>query len=166
MTYRILTVCTGNICRSPMAEYLLREAVADAGLEDRIEVESAGTTGWEAGSPIDPRAGQLLAGRGIDARGHRARQVSTEDLDAADLVLALDHDHVGPLERLGTTRQRGLIHLVREFDPDAPEDLGIRDPWYGDMSDFEESAALIDAAVPGILRFVQEEIARGAKELS
>jgi protein-tyrosine phosphatase len=79
MTYRILTVCTGNICRSPMAEYLLREAVADAGLEDRIEVESAGTTGWEAGSPIDPRAGQLLAGRGIDARGHRAWTTTTSD---------------------------------------------------------------------------------------
>src|SRR5690606_16028733 len=98
MTYRILTVCTGNICRSPMAELLLREAAREAGLDGEIAVASVGTTGWEEGNPIDPRAGQLLRGLGIDPSAHRARAMDREELARADLVLALDHDHVGPLE--------------------------------------------------------------------
>ncbi|MGO2048462.1 MAG: low molecular weight phosphotyrosine protein phosphatase, partial [Brachybacterium tyrofermentans] len=90
MTYRILTVCTGNICRSPMAEYALREAAQQAGLGDEVEVSSVGTTREEVGNPIDRRAGELLRRHGIDPSAHRARHLSDQELEDADLVLALD----------------------------------------------------------------------------
>ena len=103
-------------------------------------------------------AGSLLAARGIDASDHRARHMTPADLHAADLILALDEDHVGPLRRTaGAARDR--IHLIREFDPAAHGDLGIRDPWYGDEDDFASAAALIDAAVPGIVDNVRDETA-------
>ncbi len=156
MAYRILTICTGNICRSPMAEYALREAVAQRPDLGEVEVESAGTTGYEVGNPVDPRAGALLRREGIDASAHRAQAVTREQLEGADLVLALDHDHVKPLQRLGGTRMADTLHMMRDFDPEAGEDTGIRDPWYGDESDFELAWSQITVAVPGILDHVAQ----------
>lgn len=158
MTFRIITVCTGNICRSPMAEYMLRGAFEDEGLADRVEITSGGTTSWETGEPIDPRAGAKLRELGFDPSGHRARQVTPEELHDVDLVLALDHDHVGPLERIGGRGISDRLHMLREFDPEAPEDLGIRDPWYGDSSDFEDTARKIEAASRGIVEHVREHL--------
>src|SRR5699024_8295260 len=100
LTYRIVTVCTGNICRSPMAEYALRQALEQEGLADRVEVASVGTSGWEIGNPVDSRAGALLSRHGLDAGSHRARQMDASELEQADLILTLDHDHVGPVQRL------------------------------------------------------------------
>ena len=89
MTYQIVTVCTGNICRSPMAEYALRQALEEEGLADRVEVASVGTSGWEIGNPVDSRAGALLARHGLDAGSHRARQMDAAELERADLILTL-----------------------------------------------------------------------------
>ncbi|MEE1619159.1 low molecular weight protein-tyrosine-phosphatase [Brachybacterium sp. J153] len=164
MSYRVLTVCTGNICRSPMAEYALRAAAREAGLEDRVEVASAGTTGWEEGNPVDPRAGALLARHGLDASAHRARAIDAQELAEADLVLALDHDHVEPLRRLGGADLAGRLHMVRDFAPAPVEDTGIRDPWYGDESDFETVWEQIQESVPGILDRIREDLGvRGAR---
>ncbi|MDO5662360.1 MAG: low molecular weight protein-tyrosine-phosphatase [Brachybacterium sp.] len=158
MTYRILTVCTGNICRSPMAEYQLREAIEARGLSDRVEVASVGTTSWEQGEPIDGRAGALLRERGIDASSHRARHMSAEEVQAADLVLALDTDHLDPLHRVaGNAKDR--VRMLREFDPEVGDDPGIRDPWYGADEDFETVHAQIAAALDGILDHVEAELA-------
>src|SRR5699024_7225054 len=138
MTYRILTICTGNICRSPMVEFAVREALEQAGLGDRVEVASAGTSGWEVGNPIDPRAGALLSRHGLSTDAHRARQMDDAELQAADLVLTLDHDHVAPVRRaLGPARAEQTVRMVRDFAPHAVEDTGIRDPWYGDESGFD-----------------------------
>ena len=156
MTYRILTVCTGNICRSPLAEYALREAVAASDLAGQVEVASAGTTGWEGGNPIDPRAGALLREHGIDPSAHRARRMDPQELRGADLVLALDHDHVGPIrDVLGEERAATTLRMVRDFAPEPVEDTGIRDPWYGDESDFELAWEQITEAVDGILDHVR-----------
>ena len=156
MTYRILTICTGNICRSPMAEYALREAVDRAGLGDRVEIASAGTSVWEVGNPIDPRAGALLHRHGIE----------DDELRRADLVLALDHDHLGPLRRaLGADQAARTVRMVRDFAPRPVEDTGIRDPWYGDESDFEIVWEQIDEATGGIVAHVREQLAdRSATE--
>ncbi|WP_114855062.1 low molecular weight protein-tyrosine-phosphatase [Brachybacterium sp. YJGR34] len=159
MTYRILTVCTGNICRSPMAEYALRAALEAGGLDDRVEIASVGTSGWEIGNPVDPRAGALLRRHGIDASAHRARQMDDEELRRADLVLALDHDHVDPLRRsLGPDRAEAVVRMVRDFAPRPVADTGIRDPWYGDESDFETAWEQIDEAAAGIVAHVREAL--------
>jgi len=159
MTYRILTVCTGNICRSPMAEYALREAVDAAGLGDRVTIASAGTSGWERGNPIDPRAAALLRRHGIASDQHRAREMDADELQRADLVLTLDHDHVDPVRRtLGARRAEETVRMVRDFAPGRVEDTGIRDPWYGHESDFDTVWEQIHEAVPGILDHVREAL--------
>lgn len=162
LMHRILTICTGNICRSPMAELILRRAVQEAGLGDRVDVASAGTTGWEEGEPIDPRAAAELESRGISSGEHRARQATSAMLREADLILALDHDHVAPLQRIGGQEIQGRVRMLREFDPQAGEDLGIRDPWYGDESDFASSAQMIADAAPGVVEHVRRALAAGA----
>lgn len=157
--YRITTVCTGNICRSPMAEYLLRAAMDTSGIE-AVEVDSAGTSDWEVGRPMDPRAAQLLSHRGIDPSAHVARQFTAEDFAGTDLVLALDTDHFGALRRLaGNETDRAKVRMLRSFDPsvsrDATSAQGIYDPWYGDEADFTITEQLITAALPGLLRHIR-----------
>ena len=160
MTYRILAICTGNICRSPMAEFAVREALEQAGLGEHVEVASAGTSGWEVGNPIDRRAGELLRRQGIATDDHRARQMDDAELQAADLVLTLDHDHVAPVRRaLGTTQADETVRMVRDLAPHPVEDTGIRDPWYGDESGFLTAWEQIDEALPGIVEHVRSELA-------
>lgn len=159
MSYRILTVCTGNICRSPMAEYMLRAALEDTDLDGRVDVVSGAVTPWEVGNPIDRRAGALLAQHDIDASAHRAQQVDAAAVAAADLILAMDHDHVEPLQELVPASEHDRIVLVRAFDPAAGSDHGIRDPWYGDDSDFELTWDQLSGAIPGILEHVRAALA-------
>lgn len=166
--YRILTICTGNICRSPMAAYLLRAAVQDAGIPD-VEISSAATSDWETGNPIDPRAAALLSSQGIDTASHVARQVTTDDLAEVDLVLSLDTEHYNHLRRLAATdTDRAKIRMLRSFDPElsgqAPARQGIYDPWYGDEADFETTSQLISAALPGLVQHIRNQTAetRGA----
>lgn len=161
--YRIVTVCTGNICRSPMAELMLTRAFAEAGMADDVTVDSAGTTDWEAGRPIDERAAAKLAELGIDSHRHRARRFEQGWYGERDLILALDLDHYRHLrENSPDEDAREKIHLLREFDPATTdtglEHLGIYDPWYGDASDFEATWQMVDGAVEGVVRFVRHEL--------
>ena len=160
--YRISAVCTGNICRSPMAQFCLTRAFDDAGLGARVTVSSAGVTGWEAGRPMDDRTKTELLKHGFpaaDIAPFRAHAFELEEFATLDLILALDYGHLLELqERAPSAADREKIRLLRSFDPAAadlaPEQLGIEDPWYGDMSDFDSSYALISAAVPGIVQYV------------
>ena len=164
MTFRIVTVCTGNICRSPMAEYALRDALEQAGLGEAAQVSSAGTSAWEVGNPIDPRAGALLRRHGIDSEAHIARQMEDEELREADLVLALDHDHVDPLRRALGERAEQTLRMMRDFAPTPVEDTGIRDPWYGDESGFETTREQIDEAVAAIVDHVRTHVEQDVRE--
>ncbi|MBG6084213.1 low molecular weight protein-tyrosine-phosphatase [Zhihengliuella flava] len=162
--FRINAVCTGNICRSPMAEYLLRVALEDAGI-DGVDVESSAVTAWEVGNTIDDRAGARLDADGIDAAGHVARQFTPADYDA-DLILALDTDHYTHLRRGAPTPEaEAKVRMLRSFDPQVadrgPADQGIYDPWYGDAADFEATYDLIAAALPGLVEYVRDAVASG-----
>jgi protein-tyrosine phosphatase len=167
--YRIVTVCTGNICRSPMAELMLASAFARAGMADEVVVDSAGTTDWEAGRPIDERAAAKLTALGIESHRHRARRFEPDWYRERDLILALDLDHYRELRSEAPSDDaRDRIHLLREFDPSTTdadlEELGIYDPWYGDASDFEATWKMVDGAVDGVVRYVRSELDAGISE--
>jgi len=164
--YRIITVCTGNICRSPMAQFCLTRAFSDAQLADRVTVDSAGVTGWEAGRPMDPRTAAELLQHGFAEQplaSFRARAFETGWYRGRDLILALDYGHLTHLLAEAPASDHAKIRMLRSFDPAAAAlpvaQQGIDDPWYGDMSDFDSSYALIQAAVPGVVDFVRTALA-------
>ena len=150
----VVTICSGNICRSPMAEKVLRAALADAGLADRAAVTSAGVGPWHAGEPMDRRAADTVAARGLDT-DHVARQIDATSLEA-DLLLAATVDHVRGLRRAGVPADR--VRLLRAFDPEAPDGAEIPDPYYGGPDGFDEVLAMIEAAAPGVVDWVREQV--------
>lgn len=116
MTYRVCFVCTGNICRSPMAEVIFRARVAEAGLDGLVEVDSAGTGGWHEGDGADPRTVAVLEENGY-ATGHTARQFQPSWFSRLDLVVALDSGHLGALRRLAPTEEDARkVRLLRSYD--------------------------------------------------
>jgi low molecular weight protein-tyrosine phosphatase len=150
---RILFVCMGNICRSPTAEGVMRSLLRAEGLEDRIEVDSAGTGAWHAGEPPDARAAAAARTRGI-ALGGAARRVDAADFDHFDLVLASDHENLRELlARARDEAARAKVRLLREFDPvsAAAGDLDVPDPYYGGPHGFERVLDLVEAACRGLL---------------
>lgn len=166
MTYRITVVCTGNICRSPMAEFVLRERFAAAGMADEVVIDSAGTTTWEEGNPADPRTISALQrhGHSGDYSGHRARVFDRRSFADVDLVLAADHEHYTVLRRLaGVPEAQAKIRMLRSFDPAGLKGaaLSIDDPWYGDDSSFDRTYAEVVAAADGVVDFVRAQLAAG-----
>ena len=162
--YRVMTVCTGNICRSPMAEVVLRDRFEAAGLGDRVVVDSTGISDEERGNPIDRRARAVLAEHGYVVDGtHRARQVRAGDLAARDLVLAMTAQHARALRRLDASAP---VRLYRSFDPAAPRvapggSEHVRDiaaPWYGGPQAGEAGVAAGAAAAGGIVDLVRSEL--------
>lgn len=145
----IVFVCTGNICRSPIAEKVFVHELARAGLA--ASVSSAGTGDWHVGDPADERAAALLRAEGYpDA--HVARHVDADQLDA-DLLVALDRTHLRALR--GLVPDPGRVRLLRSFDPAAPEGAEVPDPYYGGADGFVEVLTMVRAAVPGLLDWVR-----------
>jgi protein-tyrosine phosphatase len=163
--YRVIVVCTGNICRSPMGEFLLRERFADAGFGDRVVVESAGTHSWEVGNPADPRTLAVLERNGhadFGGADHIARRFERSWLADADLVLAADSGHLRDLRALARTdEQRAKIRRFRSFDPAAKRsgDLEMADPWYGHDDAFDQTYAEVMAAADGVVAYVRDALA-------
>ena len=142
--YRIALVCLGNICRSPMAHVVLAARLAEAGLDDRVEVTSSGTAGWHVGRPMDERASAALTAAGYDATRHRARQLDPARLDQLDLVLAMDAANLSELVGdTGRAAANGRVRLFRDFDPEEPGGE-VPDPYYGGASGFEEVLAMVE----------------------
>jgi protein-tyrosine phosphatase len=158
--YRVCFVCTGNICRSPIAEVVFRALVERSGAGDRIEVDSAGTGGWHVGDGADPRAVRTLADAGYDGRAHRARQFDPAWFAERDLVVALDAGHLRALRRLrdaaGASTQ---IRLLRSFDPASAGELDVADPYYGGAAEFTEVLGQVERACAGLLAQVEDELA-------
>lgn len=142
-------VCTGNICRSPMAEKILLGYLSRAGLADRVRVSSAGTHDWHAGSEADPRTTATLRRHGYPT-GHRAAGFGSEHT-GADLVVGMTGEHDRHLAARGIPLERR--RLLRSFDPDA-DGTDVPDPYYGGTEEFELVREQIEAAVPGLLAWV------------
>jgi len=158
--YRICVVCLGNICRSPIAEVVLRAELDEAGLGGKVAVESAGTGDWHAGEPMDSRARAVLSGRGFDGSRHEARQIRASWLDDYDLVLAMDAGNLADLLEMaaGDDELAGRIQLIRSFDPAAPADAEVPDPYYGSAENYEEVFELVDAAARSLARQLAAEL--------
>lgn len=144
-------VCSGNICRSPVAEKVFSARLADAGLSEAVRVTSAGMGPWHADEPMDRRAAASLRDRGYDTT-HRARQIDDDLLDA-DLLVAATHDHVRDLVAAGADPAR--VVLLRSFDPDAPSDAEVPDPYFGGEDGFNEVIEMVEAAMPGLVERIR-----------
>ena len=156
---RLLFVCMGNICRSPTAEAVMRELVAQAGIAHAVELDSAGTGGWHVGDPPDSRSVAAAARRGI-AVGGAARQVTHADFERFDLLLAMDRANARELRaRAPHAGASSKIRLLREFDPAAGGDLEVPDPYYGGAGGFDLVLDLVDAACRGLLDDVRARLA-------
>ena len=158
--FRITTVCLGNICRSPMAEAVIRARVADAGLAAAVLVDSAGTDGWHIGEDADPRALQTLRAAGYDLV-HSGRQITTEwflEPGRPDLLLTMDSNNYATVIGLAPDEAaRERVRMMRSFDPAlaglpaGDPRLDVPDPWYGDHDGFGEVLAMLEAAAEGLV---------------
>ncbi|MER5909753.1 low molecular weight protein-tyrosine-phosphatase [Streptomyces sp. NPDC001982] len=158
MTYRVCFVCTGNICRSPMAESVFRARVAEADLDGRVEADSAGTGDWHEGDGADPRAVSVLEEHGYDS-DHTARQFQASWFSRLDLVIALDSGHLRALRGLAPTEEDARkVRLLRSYDPAAGDDLDVPDPYFGGLDGFEECLEMVEAASEGLLAAVREQL--------
>jgi len=153
----ITFVCTGNICRSPMAEKMFAHQICQRGLHDAVRVTSAGTAGWHVGKSADERANRVLRAHGYPT-DHRAAQIGIDHIEA-DLVVALARNHVWLLQQLGVDADR--VRMLRSFDPrSGAYVLDVDDPYYGDHDDFEAVFAAIEASLPGLHHWVDERLAQ------
>jgi len=146
---RVLFVCLGNICRSPTAEAIFRQRLQQAGLAERIEVDSAGTGDWHVGKAPDSRTQEAAKRRGYDLSSLRGRQVSVDDFARFDLVLAMDIANLGDLQRLRPAQAKGELDLyLRRFGLAEDE---VPDPYYGGSEGFEQVLDLLEQASDALL---------------
>ncbi len=153
---KILFVCLGNICRSPMAEGAFRHLVEKNDLQDQIYIDSAGTGAWHVGEQPDSRAASTAISRGIDLSGQSARKVKPQDFESFDYILAMDHQNYEDLLRAAPLEARHKVQLFLDYAPDQSE-REVPDPYYGGAGGFEHVLDLVEAASRGLLKEIKGE---------
>lgn len=146
-TSSVIFVCWGNICRSPMAEFVARKVFANEGLDARIT--SAGVSDEEHGGPMDSRARSVLKSHGYPCSGHNAHQIDGSEIMSADLVIAAEPRHIQMMKRMAPDADN--LRLIRDYDPNCTPGTSLPDPWYGSADGFEDTLDAIEAAMPGIV---------------
>ena len=154
----VLFVCMGNICRSPTAEGVFRKYVKDAGLEERVLVDSAGTHAYHQGSGPDRRARDAAASRGIQLDGIRSRPVNADDFRLFDHILAMDCDNLDVLRHHAGEEYSYKVQLFLEYAGHGP-DAEVPDPYYGGAAGFERVLDLVEEASHGLLQAVRAKLA-------
>ncbi len=145
---KLLFVCLGNICRSPLAEAALRKAVREAGLD--FEIDSAGTGNWHSGEPPDSRAIATAARHGVDITGYRARQVRPADFSRFTAIIAADHQNLAHLQAMQPADATATLTLVLDLVA-GREGQSLTDPYFGDADGFEETWADVLAAARALV---------------
>lgn len=157
--FRVMFVCTGNICRSPMAEVVFRWFAHQAGLGDRVVSTSSGTGDWHVGERADGRTLDSLNRRGYDGSQHRARQFTLEDFERHDLVVALDRSHERILSSWARTpSDADKLALLLSFDPQPDGTLDVPDPYYAGPAMFDEVLGMIESASRALFRQLEPAI--------
>lgn len=161
--FRVCFVCTGNICRSPMAEVVFKHLASEAGLESSIAVISAGTGDWHVGEPADARTVAALADHGYDGSRHRARQFDPDWFDKLDLVVVFDHGQERILKAwAGNDHDRSKVQLLMSFDSDPTTD-DVPDPYYSDAALFDQVLTMIEKASSALFKQVTPGITQGPR---
>ena len=152
---KILMVCHGNICRSPMAEYVMKDLVREAGMEDRFFIASAATSAEELGNPVYPPAKRMLRAHGISCDGKTARRMTRADYNEYDLLIGMDHANIRNMTRIAGGDPENKIHLLLDY---AGRHEEVADPWY--TGDFQ---ATWDDVAEGCAALLETLISDGAK---
>jgi protein-tyrosine phosphatase len=160
--FRVSFVCTGNICRSPMAEVVLRSLAERAGLGDRIAIESAATGDWHVGEQADQRTIDALERRGYDGTHHRARQFDAADFPALDLVVAFDRGQARILRNQAPSSvDLDKVRLLLEFDPELAPLQDVPDPYYSDDATFDRVLGMIERSTSALFRQLAPALRQG-----
>lgn len=148
---KVLFICLGNICRSPLAEGILGKLVKEAGLQEQIQIDSAGTSAYHLGELPDYRTRQVAENNGIQLT-HRARQFKKSDFDEFDYILAADKSNLAHLKTLQAPHSKAKLHLIRDWEGN---NLEVPDPYYGSMKDFEEGYVILENALKKFLEGIK-----------
>lgn len=149
---KILFICHGNICRSPMAEFVMKDLVEKAGLKDRFHIESAATSTEEIGNPVYPPARRKLAEHGISCAGHAARQLTRKDYDQFDWLIGMDFANLRNMRRMCGGDEQNKIHLLMDYTHRPGE---VADPWY--TGNFEATWQDVREGCEGLLQYLTKE---------
>ena len=152
---KVLIVCTGNICRSPTAEAVLRHKLAERGLGERVGVDSAGLGDWHVGDPPDRRAVARAGLRGYDLNPLRARQFTTRDYYDFDLILGMDRGHMAAMTRNRPASASAQLRLFLDYAPDPIRARDVPDPYYGGLADYDRALDLIEPGVDALIRALE-----------
>jgi protein-tyrosine phosphatase len=159
MSYRVLLVCMGNICRSPTAEGVLRKHIQMNRLGDKVEVDSAGTHGYHVGEAPDARTQRAASVRGYNLSQLRARKVAPQDLDYFDLILAMDRTNLDNLKRIATIEQQKRIKLFMDYARNFDDDE-VPDPYYGLGHGFDLVLDMVEDAAQGLIEEIRKDLSR------